>query len=82
MTLAPVSQNTPPAIGIPPDEFDKKIPDAGNITAKELIDINKRLMHPKDDDYLARALVAEKRVKELEKENNRLKLQVMRRGRK
>ena len=70
------------AFGIPPDEFDKQIPDAGNITAKELIDINERLMHPKDDDYLARALVAEKRVKELEKENNRLRLQVMRRGRK
>ena len=70
------------AFGIPPDEFDKQIPDAGNITAKELIDINERLMHPKDDDYLARALAAENRVKKLEKENNRLKLQVMRRGRK
>ena len=70
------------AFGIPPDEFDKQISDASNITAKELIEINERLMHPKDDDCLARALVAEKRVKELEKENNRLKLQVVRRGRK
>lgn len=33
-------------------------------------------------DWKPRALVAEKRVKELEKENNRLRLQVMRRGRK
>ena len=64
--------------GISPDEFDKELPE-NSLSAKDLLLMSDRINNPRDDDYLARALIAERRVKELEKEVNKLKLQVLRR---